>query len=180
MLSQSVMDEAKKWLDWAYGSASAQNWDDATWNIAQFQAVYANNYYQGDATQQAKLMAMNSRAATLLSLLSSREAGNVQTDWKAPFIPDTVMSAINQAGDTAALAASSGVTAGNLALRQGAVDTLAYKQAVIQQQEVPIEHAQYVASAPNAYKDFLGQNWLGIPVWGWLLGGVAAVILVKR
>lgn len=180
MLSQSTMDEAKKWLDWAYGSASAQNWNDATWNLAQFQAVYANNFNQADATQQAKLMAWNSRAATLLSVLSSREAGAALSEIQAPFFPGSTLQAINQAGNTASLSADSGVQAARLALAMGSTDSVALHQALMQQREAPIENAQYIAEAPNAYKEFWNQNWMGVPVWGWALGAVAAVVLVKR
>lgn len=168
-----ILDEARKWLDWAFGTFSASRYEDAQYNLNQFQAIYLQSYWTVDEATRQELERMNARALTLQSMLQERKTWS--QPWYAGFIPGTTVDNIQEAGTAAQEAAK---LAQEAAARAG--DVRYVHQATSQGIEAKESTRRELADAPNAYRDFLRSDWFGVPVWAWGLGAVALLWMVKK
>lgn len=173
----ALLDEARQWIDWAFGTFSAARYEEAQWNLNKFQEIYLDNYWRVDGETLAELTRLNARALTLQSMLEERKTWSEPAKWWAPFLPDVTRERVENAGASADAAAK---LAQAVAQKTGV--TRLQHQAVIQEKDAAQATKEALADLPNAYADFFNREWLGIPVWAWGVGalGLGVLVLVKK
>lgn len=169
-----MIEDAQKWVDWAFGSFSAQNWNDASYNLGKFDQIY-NSYPAQTQEENDRMERLNARAYTLRSMLAERQTWTLGNSWLAPFTPGDTAAGITAAGQEAQRAA---IIAQQSA--QAINNARLANQAAAQRRESAANTALGLTQAPNAYMDFLNRSIFGVPVWAVGLGALGLGLLLLR
>ena len=162
-------------VDWSFGTIAANRLKDAEYNLKTFFSLYQVNRNAAPMTEQSVWDALSVRANMAYSLLKEKEMFSASSGMLAPFAPTATQARIQEA-------AAESKRAAELAASEAARLKMARyaSQGKIQSSEVSAEAREETRNAPNAYMDALKMDLLGIPVWGWALGGIALWWTVKR
>jgi hypothetical protein len=172
---ETALQEASRMVDWAWGTLGAGRYSDAEWNLKRFFELYNNNRPTASSADKATFDTLSIRANLAYSMLKERQMWTSANAGSAGFTPTATQARIAEAQAEAKRAA-------DLAAAQAAKmgETRLQRQAGYQSSEVVEGGKREMADAPNVYRDALSANMLGLPLWGWALGGAAVIYLWGR
>jgi len=172
---ETPLQTASRMVEWSYGTIAANRLNDADWNLKTFFSLYQTNRNAAPMTEQSIWDALSVRANMAYSLLKEKEMFSASSGTLAPFTPTATQARIQEAAAESKRAAElAAAEAARLKLQRYA------NQGKLQSSEVSTEAREESRNAPNAYMDALKMDLLGIPVWGWALGGIALVFMVRK